>query len=188
MPSSEHDDNQEMYPDLYPDECCVYDAQKFYLAAENSHLTFSITLPVSPPTIDSSQLDRPFHMDLNTKVLDIAQKTGLLFPSPFAVSSVLRTDSEPGSPQWHAIQFMQLCWGLVHIGNKPRHGQAERGRILSFWDLPYHGFTVTNFKKISGLLDPISTGSYYLIGEFRLVLLDSGVDLIFYLSTEVRPT
>jgi hypothetical protein len=98
MPSSEHDDNQEMYPDLYPHECRVYDAQKFYLAAQNSHLTFSITLPVLPPTIDSSQPDRPFYMDLNTEVLDVAQKTGLLFPSPFAVSSVLRPDSELGSP------------------------------------------------------------------------------------------
>lgn len=83
---------------------------------------------------------------------------------------------------------MQLCRGLVHIGNKPQQGQAERGRILSFSDLSCHGFTVANFKKIPGLLDPISTGSYYLIGEFRLVLLDSGVDLIFYSSTEARPT
>ncbi|KAF7335035.1 hypothetical protein MVEN_02253700 [Mycena venus] len=160
MDSLFHDNVQyPQHPELYPTQSRIHDTSEFYLRAQKHNLTFSFRVP-TPDTADDAT-EAHFYSELGAAIHSHAKQFGLVFPSNPSGARHISSDIE--SPAWHAMQLIGMDWSLVKIGNKPRQGQPDRGRILSPSELPYHLFTVSQFKKLPALTNPLPHGDYHLI-------------------------
>ena len=166
MNSNSHLEQQLSFPELYPTDCRVFDPSEFYLAAEAMGLTFEFTpsIPAPTGTTDPSPAEPSFYAELDAKIHAHARAKQLSFPPNPSPSGTALVGS--GAAQ-HARAFAAMDWVLIQLGAKPR--SATNGRIISRSGIACHGFTVSNFRKLTSFPNPLATGNYHLIGVFTFL-------------------
>ncbi|KAJ7433202.1 hypothetical protein B0H11DRAFT_2376815 [Mycena galericulata] len=149
------------HADLYPRSSRLFNATSFYLHAADNQLTFEFTVPESDPPDPSHS----FYAEFNTWLTDKMKTRNLYFSPPPAHVTQPLVSAQMHTPAWHTMQFLSFDWTVVNVGNKPRAGQEDAGRILTASPFPWHEFSITGFKAFKSASNNPSTvgGVYYII-------------------------